>query len=80
MKTTLLVGALGLVALAGCADLTKWTGLSLADQQCIATAAVAEAQKDTAMVDKVAAVEAACGVDRNALIETAIKAAMEAVE
>ena len=40
MKLTLLAGGLALGALAGCADLTKWTGLTAEQQECIASAAV----------------------------------------
>lgn len=78
--TTLFAGGLALVALAGCADLTKWTGLSAEQQECIAVAAVEAAQADGTMELKIAAVEAACGVDRVVVIETAIKAATEAAE
>jgi hypothetical protein len=79
MKAIILVGAAAL-ALSACADLTNWTGITAEQQQCIALAAVTEAQKDTPMADKIASVELACGVSRTALIETAIRAAMAGLE
>lgn len=77
MKNLLAVGALAL-ALAGCADLTTWTGLSAEQQTCIGTEAAKVAQDGTAAAEMVAAVEAACGVSAADTIAAAINAALEA--
>lgn len=75
MKT--LLGAIGLIALAGCAGVTQWTGLSATQQECIANTAVLAAQADGTMAERIATVETACGVTAADTIAAAIDAALK---
>jgi uncharacterized lipoprotein YajG len=70
MKT--LIGAAGLVMLAGCAALTDRTGITAEQQQCAADVLVAmqsdPAAADLRIAQKAALVAQACGIDPTAVI------------
>ena len=73
MKTVLLGGAaLCLVALAGCAAVTERTGLTAAEQACIAQTAMAvqsdPAAKDLRPQQKAALIAASCQIDLDELL------------
>ena len=72
MKFPLAGAALGLAALAGCAQLTERTGITAEQQQCVAQTLVAM-QSDAAAADlrlqqKAALVAQACGISADAII------------
>jgi uncharacterized protein YcfL len=81
MKTTLIIGAAGLM-LAGCAAITERTGLTAEQQVCLGTKAAEIVQSDVegTVQEKAVLVAAACGVDLTALVTDAINAALVAAE
>lgn len=81
MHKTLIIGAAGLVMLAGCDAVTQRTGLTTQDQICIGTKAAEAMQGDHGSVQEEAAlVAAACGIDITALVTGAINSALVAAE
>jgi hypothetical protein len=82
MKTTLTLGAAGLIMLAGCAAITERTGLTAEQQVCIGTEAAEVIQSDAegTIQEKAVLVAAACGIDLTALVTDAINAALVAAE
>jgi hypothetical protein len=78
MKTILLGGALGLVALAGCATITDRTGITKAQQLCVAEKVADAVQAGSPSVNDIDPIATACGIDLTAWAQSLIGTALVA--